>query len=271
MLINGDSGTTTISAFDRGLLYGDGLFETIAVANTHACLWERHYHRLQTGGERLGISIPEPATLFKEIQQEIGSNNKGVIKVVVTRGEATRGYKIDPNTPITRMVHFSPWPDYPETAQTSGVTVRVCTTRLGNNPILAGIKHLNRLEQVLARREWDDVGISEGLMLDADGYVIEGTMTNLFMLKDGIIHTPDLTACGVEGVMRGVVLDLARELGIDVNIRQITLPEILQADSLFLTNSLIGIWPISEIEGKSFSLDYIDQNFISEAIKRAYV
>lgn len=269
-MINGDSGTT-ISAFDRGLQYGDGLFETIAVVGAHPCLWERHYQRLQAGGRRLGISIPEPATLFKEIQHEIGSNDKGVIKIVVTRGEGTRGYRPDPNAPITRMVHFSLWPDYPADAHISGVNVRICTTRLGSNRTLAGIKHLNRLEQVVARREWDGGRISEGLMLDADDHVIEGTMSNLFMLKDGIMYTPDLAACGIEGVMRGLVQDVAKELGIDVNIRQIELPEMLHADSLFLTNSLIGIWPIREIEGERFSLDHINQNLISEVTNRAYV
>ncbi len=270
MLINGDSGTS-ISAFDRGLQYGDGLFETIAVVQMHPCLWQRHYQRLQNGGERLGIPIPEPATLFKEIQHEVGSNNKGVIKVIVTRGEGNRGYKIDPNAATTRIVQFSPWPNYPDTAWISGVSVRICSTQLGYNQNLAGIKHLNRLEQVIARREWDDKRISEGLMLDADRHVIEGTMTNLFMFKDGIVHTPDLSACGVAGVMRGLVLDVARELGIEVKIRQIPLPELLQADSLFLTNSLIGIWPICEIDGKSFTTDYIDQNLISEVTNRAYV
>jgi 4-amino-4-deoxychorismate lyase len=270
LFINGSSGES-ISAFDRGLQYGDGLFETIAVAGMRPCLWKRHYQRLQTGGERLGIPIPEPATLFNEIEHEIGSNRKGVIKVIVTRGEGNRGYRVDQNAATTRIVHFSPWPNYPDTAWISGVAVRVCTTRLGYNPILAGIKHLNRLEQVMARREWDDIGISEGLMLDADRHVIEGTMTNIFMFKNGMVHTPDLSACGVAGVMRGLVLDVAEELGIEVNIRQITLPELLQADSLFLTNSLIGTWPICEIDGKKFTLDYINQNLISEVTNRAYV
>lgn len=270
MLINGDPGKT-ISALDRGLQYGDGLFETIAVADMRPCLWERHYKRLQMGGDRLGISIPEPATLLQEIQHEIDSNDKGVIKIIITRGAGGRGYRIDQDSAATRIVYFSPWPDYPDTAQQSGVSVRLCTTRLGYNPTLAGIKHLNRLEQIMARREWDDAGIHEGLMLDADSHVIEGTMSNLFMLKDGILHTPDLSACGVEGVMRGLVLDLARELDLDVSIRRITLSELLQADSLFLTNSLIGIWPICEIEGTRFNLDYIQQNLISEVTDRAYV
>lgn len=270
MLINGDSGAT-ISAFDRGLQYGDGLFETIAIVDAHPCLWERHYQRLQTGGRRLGISIPTAATLFKEIQQEIGSNSKGVTKIIITRGEGTRGYRPDPEIPETRLVHFSPWPDYPSDAGSAGVSVRVCNTRLGSNRALAGIKHLNRLEQVLARREWNDQKIIEGLMLDADDHVIEGTMSNIFMLRDGVIHTPDLSECGIEGVTRSLVLDVAAELGKTVNIRPIGLSELQSADALFLTNSLIAVWPVRDIDGRTFSLDSIDQELISEVHNRAYV
>ncbi len=270
MLINGDSGTT-ISAFDRGLQYGDGLFETIAIADARPCLWQQHYQRLQAGGRRLGISIPAAANLIKEIQQEVGSNDRGVIKVIVTRGEATRGYRPDPESPVTRVVHFSHWPDFPVDANTDGVSVRLCSTRLGSNRALAGIKHLNRLEQVLARSEWDDPGISEGLMLDADNRVIEGTTSNVFMLRDGIIHTPNVSECGVEGVMRGLVLEVAAELGRPVSIRQIELPELIAADALFLTNSLIGIWPVRDIDGKSFNLDHIDRDLILEVNNRAYV
>ncbi|MCP3670852.1 MAG: aminodeoxychorismate lyase [Gammaproteobacteria bacterium] len=270
MLINGDSGTT-ISAFDRGLQYGDGLFETIAVADAHPCLWQRHYQRLQAGGKRLGISIPTAATMIKEIQQEIGFNDRGVIKVIVTRGKASRGYQPDPEIPVTRAVHFSPWPSFPASTNSDGVSVRLCNTRLGSNRALAGIKHLNRLEQVLARSEWDDPGISEGLMLDANNRVIEGTMSNIFMFKDGNMHTPDLTECGVEGVMRNLVLEVAAELGRPVNIGQIELPELLAADTVFLTNSLIGIWPVRDIDGKPFNLDHIDRDLMLEVNDRAYV
>jgi len=270
LLINGDSGST-ISALDRGLQYGDGVFETIAVVDARPCLWDRHYRRLQAGGSRLGISIPDHETLFKEVTREIGLNDKGVIKIVITRGQGTRGYRPDPESHSTRLIMFSPWPDYPEAIGRTGVVVRICKTVLGCNCTLAGIKHLNRLEQVMARSEWDDQEISEGLMLDVDGHVIEGTMSNIFMLKSGKISTPDLTKCGVEGVMRGLVLDVAAELGRAVDIRPIALPELMEADSLFLTNSLIGVWPVIDIQGTRFNLDLLDKKLISEVHNRAYV
>jgi len=270
LLVNGDSGTH-ISALDRGLQYGDGLFETIAVADSRPCLWQRHYQRLHDGGKRLGIPIPTSETLLSEIKQEIGSNDKGVIKVTITRGEGARGYNPPPEPKATRIVHFSPWPDYPVAVYSAGIRVRVCETRLGISHSLAGIKHLNRLEQVMARSEWSDSEIGEGLMLDAQGHIIEGTMSNVFTLKDGVLHTPDLTQCGVEGVMRALVLDTAAEQGIEVNIGQIGLAEALQADGVFLTNSIIGIWPVNRLEDREYNIDHLDQGLVSEVMSRAYV
>jgi len=270
LLINGGSGTH-ISALDRGLQYGDGLFETIAVAGSRPCLWQRHYQRLHDGGKRLGIPIPTSETILSEIEQEIGSNEKGVVKVTITRGEGARGYNPPPEPEATRIVNFSPWPDHPEANYLAGVRVRICETRIGTSHTLAGIKHLNRLEQVMARGEWSDSEISEGLMLDAQGYVIEGTMSNVFMLKDGVLHTPDLTKCGVEGVMRALVLDAAAEQRIEVNIRQISQREILQADGVFLTNSIIGIWPVNRLEDREYNIDHLDQGLVSEVMSRAYV
>ncbi len=269
MLINGEPGTH-ISALDRGLQYGDGLFETIAVVDSRPCLWERHYRRLASGCERLGIPVPVADILLKEIQQEIGENDRGVIKITITRGEGGRGYSFPRSPEPNRIIHLSPWPDYPEDILSDGTRVRICNTRLGTNPTLAGMKHLNRLEQVMARSEWDDPEISEGLMLDARGRVIEGTMSNIFMFKGGILHTPDLTGCGVEGVMRGLVMEVAESLGLQVNIGQIGLSEAFQADSLMLTNSLIGIWPVKNLEEREYDLSHLNRRLISEVMNRAY-
>lgn len=270
MLINGES-AAHIPATDRGLQYGDGLFETIAVVASSPCLWERHYKRLKHGGSRLGIEIPSASTLLKEIQQEIGTAEKGVIKLIVTRGEGARGYAPSKNSMPNRVVQFSPWPEYPTEFQTNGVKARVCSTRLGANQALAGIKHLNRLEQVIARSEWDDPTMKEGLMLDARGRVIEGTMSNIFMLKDGTLHTPDLTESGVAGVMRGLVLDIAQEQGLDINIGHLPLSEVLYADSLMLTNSLIGIWPVKSLDDREYDLTNLNRELISDVMRSAYV
>ncbi len=225
---------------------------------------------MQMGGKCLGIPTPDADILLQEVEQEIGTNDKGVIKIIITRGEGARGYGPIRSPVSTRIVQFSSWPDYPNHIVSQGVRVRICSTRLGANPFLAGIKHLNRLEQVMARSEWDDPEISEGLMLDARGRAIEGTMSNIFMLKDGIMHTPDLTQCGVEGVIRGLVMDIASTHGIEVTIRPIGLSEVLQADCLMLTNSLIGIWPVKMLEEREYDLNHLDQDLISEVMSRAY-
>jgi 4-amino-4-deoxychorismate lyase len=131
--------------------------------------------------------------------------------------------------------------------------VRLCEARLGSNLQLAGIKHLNRLEQVLARQEWEEPDIREGLLLDEEGHVIEGTMSNLFAVKRGTLVTPDLTRCGVAGIMRTVVMEQAGHLGLDVSVKPLPLADVEQADELFLTNSLIGIWPVIGLENRTWS------------------
>lgn len=269
MLINGESGDT-ISAFDRGLQYGDGLFETIAVTAGRPCLWQRHWKRLQLGCERLGIPAPDPQLLYQELLREIGDQDRAVLKIVITRGAGGRGYAPPQDPQATRIVQCFSWPDYPEKAANEGIIVRVCATRLARDPVLAGIKHLNRLSQVLARREWDDPNIAEGLMLDTADRVIEGTMSNLFLLKGEEVWTPDLSLCGVEGIMRGLLLELFRERGIAVRITDIDQAELRQADGLFLANSLIAIWPVRELAGHRFRVDLLDPGLVQEVRKRAF-
>ena len=130
--------------------------------------------------------------------------------------------------------------------------LRVCKTPLGLNPALAGIKHLNRLEQVMARAEWDDTNIAEGLMLDVAGHVIEGTMSNVFCVRQDTLFTPDLTHCGVEGITRERVLKTAGRNGLEAVVTQLGLADIRQADEVFICNSLIGIWPVRRLAEKSW-------------------
>jgi len=162
-----------------------------------------------------------------------------------------------------------PWPDYPQQNRREGVQVRFCTTTLARQPALAGLKHLNRLEQVLARNEWQDAQIAEGLMLDENGNVIEGTMSNLFMLQDDILYTPDLSACGVAGIMRETILELARNTDMTVRVTNITKDHLCEADEIFLTNSLIGIWPVNRINKQTFAVGEISRR-LQMLINRDY-
>ena len=155
-------------------------------------------------------------------------------------------------TPVTRILGAFPWPVHPEKNYTEGVDLRICKTRLGKNPVLAGIKHLNRLEQILARSEWDNPEIAEGLMLDMDDNVIEGTMSNLFIINDNDLVTPDVSGCGIAGVVRACILGLAPDIGFKTIIKNIPASELYSAGEIFLCNSVIGLWPVLAIEGHKF-------------------
>jgi 4-amino-4-deoxychorismate lyase len=251
VVINGQA-TDGVSSLDRGLLYGDGVFETLAVEDGQPRFWLRHLARLKSGCGRLGIPLPEGKRLLEESLAVISGVERGVLKIIVTRGCAGRGYRPANDATPTRIIQLHPWPDYPETCRAAGVRVRLCRQRLGYNPALAGIKHLNRLEQVLARGEWDDPGILEGLLLDGDGCLVEGTMSNLFLIRDRVLMTPDLVRCGVAGILRTVVMELAAEVPMPLQIRALGLDDLRDADEVFLTNSIIGIWPVTAVEDRPY-------------------
>lgn len=252
-LVNGEY-ENAININDRGLLYGDGLFETMAVRNNKIQLWESHWQRLELGCEKLSIELPDKQTIEKEISLLIKDNHDSqfVIKLIVTRGEGQRGYRFSNVQNTTRILSIHPWPDYPEKNQAEGVDVCYCETTLSVNKKLAGIKHLNRLEQVLARNEWDDE-FQEGLMLTEKGNVVDGTMSNLFAVLDNKLFTPGLNNAGVAGVMRKEIINIAKEKGFAVYEKDFTRAEVEQADELFLTNSLFGIWPIKFIGKTRFT------------------
>ncbi|MDX1252979.1 MAG: aminodeoxychorismate lyase [Gammaproteobacteria bacterium] len=268
MLING-SATTMLDARDRGLHYGDGLFETIAVRDGAPALWDAHMRRLALGCQRLALPPVDAPLLADEAMRLCGGVERGVLKIIITRGSGGRGYRAPAMNAMrpTRIVALHSWPDYPDIFWTEGVSVRICATRLGHNSLLAGIKHLNRLEQVLARSEWDDPGVAEGLMLDQNGNVIEGTMTNLFIVRDGRLRTPDVSRCGVAGVMRRRVLDAARESGVACEVGTVTPEDVKFAEEVFLCNSLIGVWPVREIEGKRFEVDGMVTRYIVSKLR----
>ena len=252
MLVNGKPGNT-ISIRDRGLLYGDGVFRTLRTAQGKALHWPLHYLKLQRDCTALGISCPDEALLCAELDQVLAQHPDGVLKLIVTRGEGARGYTPSAAVTPTRIWDFSSLPDYPPEWTTQGIKARICSLRLPAQPRLAGIKHLNRLENVLAAAEWNNPEIAEGLLLDADGNVIEGTRSNLFMVSQGQLVVPDLSHCGVAGVQRERVMAWALQHGVTLQVRDVGLEEALHADELFLVNSVIGLWPIRELEQSRWS------------------
>jgi 4-amino-4-deoxychorismate lyase len=239
---------TLLSVRDRGLAYGDGLFETIAVSRGAPCLLDRHLARLAEGCARL--SVPLDLMLVRAellaFSNELGD---GVAKLIVTRGDGLRGYAPPQSQMPRRILQGSPKPSYPAANAEQGVRVFACMTRLAEQPRLAGLKHLNRLEQVLARGEWHDAEHAEGLMRDTSGRVVEGVYSNLFLVKNGGLLTPELSRCGVAGVMRAELLAQAESLGLDCEVRDISYDELLTADEVFLCNSLYGVWPVRALQG----------------------
>lgn len=256
MLINGCP-IEQISALDRGLQYGDGLFETIAVVDGEPRLWERHMSRLVMGEERLGLPAQNKDKLLEEALSLTTGKQRAVLKIILTRGVGGRGYRPSDTQSPTRILSLNAWPAYPSEWYGSGIRLRICSTRLGRNKALSGIKHLNRLEQVVARQEWNDPSIIEGLMLDEYQQVIEGTQSNLFLVKGKSLITPDLVHAGVEGVVRDLVLDTAEELGLKAMVMNITLDRLAGADALFMTNSLLGLCPVAHLEGHFFDIQKI--------------
>lgn len=247
MLVNGEPGNL-ISIRDRGLLYGDGVFRTMRVSNGQAQHWSLHYQKLHHDCTALGINCPDFALLSAELENLLNSQTDCAIKLIVTRGISTRGYTPSTQTIPTHIWDVAPLPDYPAEWATHGIKARLCQIRLSQQPRLAGIKHLNRLENVLAASEWNDAVIAEGLLMDADGSVIEGVRSNLFAVLNGTLTTPSLLACGVSGIQRDRVIAWANTNNLPLEIRALSWDEVINADELFIVNSLIGVWPIRELE-----------------------
>ena len=245
-LVNGEE-RETVSVSNRGLAYGDGVFTTVKVTGRRPQLWERHLRRLTRDCAKLSMAF-DPAALEREVETVCAhacapAAGAMAMKIILTRGAGARGYR-PPSATAERIVQIEPWQPPPEEYVRKGVVVTVCRLRLAH--ALAGIKHLNRLEQVLARAEWEDE-YPEGLMLDTEGRVIEGTMSNLFVVAGNELRTPMLDRCGVAGVMREHLIENARIAGFSVRETRLELEDLHGADGAFLCNALIGAWPIAGI------------------------
>lgn len=244
MLVNG-APADSVPATDRGLAYGDGVFRTLAAVQGQLLHWARQYSTLERDCAALGLVCPAEQTLRAEARLVAAGHARAAVKLMVTRGSGPRGYAVPRNCEPTRIVMAEALGRAPRLA--GGVGVHLCRLRLAHQPVLAGVKHLNRLENVLARGEWSDGAIAEGLMLDQSGNAIGGTMTNLFIVEQGALLTPDLSQCGVAGVTRTRVMELAKKAGIVVRIEALPFQRVMQSDEAFLVNSLIGLWPIAKL------------------------
>ena len=235
---------------DRAFHYGDGLFETIAIRDGEPRLWSLHLNRLREGCHRLGIGLPDEEVLYDGIIAALHDASVdpfyALAKLIITAGSAPRGYA-RPERLRSRVLTgvFIAQPQ-PQENYRSGVETIRCRTTIAAQPALAGIKTLGRLEQVLARNEWQNSNVFEGLMCDADGLLICGTMSNVFVVHDQSISTPVLDQSGVAGVMRQHVLNTLRADGGGIIEKNISWDDARSADEVFLTNSQFGVMPMRQ-------------------------
>jgi 4-amino-4-deoxychorismate lyase len=229
-------------------MYGDGVFRTLHVRAGEPLWWSAHLDKLARDAGRLSIPMPATADWEQDLATLLASTPPDcVLKLVLTRGPATRGYRPTGQSLPTRLMIASAWPAHIEAVATRGAHLHLCRLRLSEQPRLAGIKHLNRLENVLAAMEWSDPALDEGLLLDGSGRVICGVSSNLFIYRNGALSTPRLDRCGVEGVARARLIEVARRLKLEVHETDIQLDDFLQADEVMLTNSLIKLWRVARL------------------------
>ncbi len=256
-LVNGVA-AAAVSVFDRGLHFGDGVFETIACVRRRPRFLALHLERLACGCRTLGFAPPAAQVLREEVERLALREERSIVKLIVTRGPATvRGYAVSGREEATRLTIRYPWPMEEPVLQQQGVSVRMAVMRLGENPALAGLKHCNRLEQILARSEPGASEAAEALMLSRSGNLVSGTMTNLFLV-DGPpqaprLRTPLIDVCGVAGIMRRVVLREAAKAGIDVAECALSPADLTAASEVFLTNARVGVWPVREIAQRTLT------------------
>ncbi len=255
VLVNGDA-AGGLSPTDRGLHFGDGVFETIACLHGRPRFFSLHLERLAHGCRTLGFSPPAAQSLREEIERLAGGVERAIVKLIVTRGPATvRGYAVSGREQATRVAIRYPWPVEDPALQQQGVSVRVAAMRRGENPALAGLKHCNRLEEILARSEPGAAAAGEALMLSRSGKLVSGTMTNVFLIdgpaQSPRLRTPAIDLCGVAGVMRRVVLREATRAGIAASECALWPADLAAAAEVFLTNARVGIWPVGRLADRT--------------------
>ncbi len=250
---------STVSVTDRSFQYGDGCFTTILTRHGKLENWPLHVERLELALTTLNIAFPNWHLLERELVTHALSQERAGLKIHISRGEGGRGYSPLGLTPLITISAFS-YPSHYQQWQSEGVVLGICERRLGINPLLAGLKHNNRLEQILLKDELESHGFNDGIALNLDGHVIETTMANLFWVTDGSLYTPALTLSGVSGVMRKCVLQQAEHIGYQVVVGDFQLDSLYEAQELFICNSLLGVAPVTQIAGTSFKIGTITRN-----------
>jgi 4-amino-4-deoxychorismate lyase len=249
-LING-SASKKISPYDRALQFGDGIFRTFVVKNKKPWHWAHHYKKIVVDCRAMKIKPPSEKILLSDIDRLFKTKQKSVGKFMITRGESERGYGFKSSITPNRFLIKTKMPSYPKAHFQSGVSLYICKLKL-HPSFLSGIKHLNRIENVMARSEWQDSRYADGILLNDQGHVIECVSSNLFMRKGHTIYTHPLKNIGVKGVTRDLILKILPQLGFKVKEIRFDLNKLLAADEVFITNSLFGVWQVKKIKNRSW-------------------
>jgi 4-amino-4-deoxychorismate lyase len=266
-LVNGEI-STFVAATNRGLNYADGIFETIPVHKGRPLRWQAHMDRLGTGCERLGLAMPPQSILLREVQTVSAGLSEAVVKIVLTRKATGRGYMPSDDKNCTRVVSAHMYPFGIEERARQGVSAQICELRLGIQPVLGGLKHLNRLEQVMASAELRDSGVEEGILLDREDHVVSAISSNIFLVLEDRLMTPRLDLCGVRGVMRGQIL---AAFGARCEQRRIMLDMLMEADEVFVCNSVRGIVPVVSIDDHVYRIGPVTrelQGWLQEGVRK---
>ena len=236
--------------FSRGLHYGDGVFRTLLKNDFELLDFDEHFDKLANDAAALDL-MPHAVEILRQEAQGISDGiARCVIKLMLVRAASGRGYRAK-GRDSDRIVLRYPAPAWPARHWEQGISAIRSPVQLPRQPDLAGIKHLNRLENVLASRDWPE-GIEEAILCDCDGSPVCGSRTNLFWLKEQTLHTPATDRCGVAGLMRDKVLAIATRLRLQAKIVRASWQELLDADEAFVCNSLIGIWPLQRLQRREW-------------------
>ncbi len=249
-LVNGEI-SEFVKSTNRGLNYADGLFETLPVHNGRPCRWQAHMDRLGAGCECLGLAMPPQAILLREVQTVSAGLPDAVVKIIIARDGQGRGYMPPEGNNSVRIVSAHSYPDGILARAREGVRARICDLRLALQPALGGMKHLNRLEQVLASIETREAGVAEGVLLDSEDHIISAIAANIFLVTEDRLLTPRLDRCGVRGVLRSQIL---ADFGARCEQRRLTSDMLQEADELFICNAVRGIVPLIAVDDQEYGI-----------------
>jgi 4-amino-4-deoxychorismate lyase len=245
-----------IDPLDRAFLYGDGLFTSVRVTHGTPHLWTRHLQRLQLGADRLKLDV-DFSLLESDVFQKAKFLQHGVLKIIVSRGVGARGY-LPPQQSAVIYLQLFPSMESADVVLKPSIVSDVLTSQLGQvMPQLAGVKTLNRLEQVLLRQELAQSRLSEGLVCDASGLIIEGVYSNCFFHVDGQWWTPPIECSGILGVMRSEIVERMQVQQIPLYLKTLHRDEIDRIEALFFCNALTQIVPVNQLKDRTLDLSAV--------------